>query len=596
MSTATLSLSSWLLSRFQRYKTNREPLERDWYRNWAAYIREPRLLGAKWKDGEALKAWQSRAISALTKVKCKTAYAQIMDVLTESGRIAFMLSPDDSDFMGASPAPGVPAGAPVDPGRRDASIARFEALIHKQMDACDGPEELALIVLTACVLGECYAKRIIHGIEEDAWDTAPDGTYTSRTVKRDAPAIVRVTPWAIFRDLEARRLQEGEGLFERDYWTPFQLASLRGQPLTIPAALEEALKTKASTATGSESDDSPTRDAIQEKGRSIRMLEYWGLVPRDRVQEFLRATAGEDFPSAVGTLDEESDMVECMALLADDHIVRFALTEKRDRPHYRMAFEEGLDALRGVGVADNVAQEQATITGALRTFEDLCKKLSNYTVAKKARLLDDADEEIEPGGTIFVAEDCDDVRKAIMPLEQPHDALNAITQGMEMFMGLADLSSMIPKATQGEQEMNAQTAFELSARLERAGKYLLGAIRNADRMVEDIIRDFYRWNMRDPHIPADWKGKWKVRAMGVHAFENRMMRTQHLMMLLELSQKDPDVRARLRLPWILEELARARSIPTEQLLRPETEVQAQAPAAPAPPTLPPELAAALGAA
>jgi hypothetical protein len=230
-----------------------------------------------------------------------------------------------------------------------------------------------------------------------------------------------------------------------------------------------------------------------------------------------------------------------------------------------------------VSIADNVEGWQTSLNGALRSLEDGVKLVTNVILAIKRRYLetDVEDEEIFNGRILDLAEDCDDARKAIQQVLF-QDVTGPLREVITMFISFADLSSMIPRAEQGQQSENPQTAYELRERLRQAGKYLGGVVRNFDRMIEDIIRDFYRANLANPLVQGGKLGLYRVKALGFTSFENRFVRAQSLMNLLSIILQSEDLKAMSEIRWIWEEIIKGHDIDPDQVIKTPETMEAEA--------------------
>ena len=152
---------------------------------------------------------------------------------------------------------------------------------------------------------------------------------------------------------------------------------------------------------------------------------------------------------------------------------------------------------------------------------------------------------------------------------------------INMALSMADMSSNIPRTSQGQESSNPQTAYEIQQRLERAGKYIGRVISNFDMMIiEPMVERFYRLNMTNEEVPFNIKVPMNVRANGFASYETRLIKTQKLMQALQLfNQAPPDERSKIKLDWIYTEIAKSNDIAPSLIMKTPEELEADAQAA-----------------
>ncbi|MCK9357783.1 MAG: hypothetical protein M0R22_11675, partial [Dehalococcoidia bacterium] len=187
----------------------------------------------------------------------------------------------------------------------------------------------------------------------------------------------------------------------------------------------------------------------------------------------------------------------------------------------------------------------------------------------------EANPEIKPGGTMKVAEECDDARKAVQQIII-QDVGAGYVDVIRIFERMADVVSMIPQISQGVRpEKSADTAYELSQLLENAGKYLGSVIRNYDQgLVEPIGSDFLRYNMLDPEAPG--KGDFVLKALGFSSFQARIVRTQKLLQMLGLVMQYPELLAEAKPRPMLDEIFKSVDLDPGVLLKSEQDKEVEA--------------------
>jgi len=199
--------------------------------------------------------------------------------------------------------------------------------------------------------------------------------------------------------------------------------------------------------------------------------------------------------------------------------------------------ERLLDESYGNGVPDNMEGSVSALIGMVRAFEDNKKLSANVTTAVKERYFMEPGQlkEVVPGKKYDIAEGCDDVRKAILPIVFP-DVGETLISGISMMERWKDDESLIPTILQGFNlpKQKADTAYELSQMQENAGKYIgQGIINNDEMLIEPEITEIYEYNMLyDPDESC--KVNCKISAEGFTGFRNKLVRGEAIKQILAM--------------------------------------------------------------
>lgn len=583
-------LAGFILGKQDKWATNRKPSETKWQRNTDAV---KSISTGHWKKGEA-EDWRSDTFYNITKTKCISAYALVCDMLLQGGKVPYALSVSPWSMVVYDDLPEV-LRASVDEAIEDQTKH-----IGQQLMDCDADRSLMFGVMACAVMGETYAKKTVRTIIRRGYrqvSYAPPGMppeeaqqYTRYEPWEEqivAPAWEYVSNWDIFRDLETDDLKACAGIIHRAFFSPYELRNKKGMPYCLDCGIDRAIEDVASSSGGKGDSEKgkmqPGLRELQHRERNIEVFEFWGRAPRRYVEDFERdmeaqqAGFPEDVESYAGKPDTlrneegKGDDVEIMAMVANRQIIRFARTKPEDRPFYRVAWEERVDEIGGVGVADNLEDVQMVLNGAIRGFEDNKRLAGDVILAFKARFFSGSPD-IFPGKPIEVAEECDDARKAVQQITI-QDVGQGYVDVIRIFERMGDVVSMIPQIAQGVRpEKSADTAYELSQMLENAGKYLGSVIRNFDQcLIEPMITDFYKYNMLDPDAPG--KGDFVVKAQGFSSFQARIVRVQKLMQMLGLVLSSPVLLAEVNITEHLKEIYKAEDMDTDILLKSDADKQ-----------------------
>lgn len=556
------TLVGYLHDQYKDWRKNREPVDRIREKCRRNFLGKYDPEDAKWQKTEGA-GWRSQAIINLTRQKVRAAFAVLMDMEMQAGRIPFSLE--------ASPWNRGVLLPPEDERQRQLNTKRFVRYIDQQLSECNADRAIMSNFMAAAVFGETYAKRITTTITWPSWEPAgiegivnpaeiPPELLTFQRVRRSklAPAWAYRSVWNIFRDLEADDIPSGKGVYDREYFRPYDLRRMMGRYLWMDSAIKTVLDSAARYKDAKEiqidNEETPslapgTRD-IEKRSKTIRMIEYFGRAPVDRCEEFESEMrmAGVPVTGPENPTDETGDETHILALLAsvgteEPKIVRYARVEADDNPHTRSIWAMKLDETTGAGLAEDLFDVQKMQNGAIRLAEDNLRLIVNVILALKRRMLKDGKlPDIEPGLVLDLAEDCDDARKAVQQVIMQNVA-GPLFDVMQLGDKLAEEESMIPRVQQGLQTTGNETAFEISQRLEKAGKWMGSVVRNQDEgLIEPMITSFYDYDMEDPDVDATMKGDYVVKSHGFATFQDRVLSLAKYREFMMMVAQDPELR------------------------------------------------------
>ncbi len=584
--TEITSLAYYVLQVFNEFVGNRKDLSSKWQRNLNAFRR---INNGVWKGDEAGEDWRSDAFDAITKQKIMAAVSICIDSYLSGGEIPFDLKPAPVELQSWG------AGDEEDltdevKENLDAMIEEMRTRIKHQYQLCNAEEAMVNHFLSGSIYGITYAKTCVETYVNRHYVPIPDTLsptrqhvrYEATTEEEDAPSWKYTTPWDIFTDYEETDLKKCHAVIHRQMLSPFQLMEmLEGRPGVLDGELKKALKaveSKTSADDGDTSELPPALRNVPNRKQTIRYLEYWGRLPKSVIDEFEPAGNSEMWALEAAEDDEkEGNMIECLVGIVGDTVVRLAITGNAAfRPFFCAKWEDNFDGQGGIGIADNTEDVQKIRNGAIRLFFDNKSLSANVMFALKREFLSNkqgGEFKFKPGMAIDIDEECQDARQAIQQfvVQDVGESLISVLQFTNQW---ADDDSMVPKIQQGGEGRSSETAFELSQRLEKSGKYLARVMRNYDNgLVEPITKWFYDWNMEDP--TADGKGAYDVIATGFTSFQNRLEKLTAIRELLQVAAMLPE--GQVKLVEIFKEIARMSDVDPDQFLQDEEEAAEQGP-------------------
>lgn len=579
------SLGEFLLARYQNYAHNRSEGQEKWQEKIDAYRAEvhPESGAKTMKKGEG-KGWRDQTRLAITRQKISSAFAIICDITLSGGQLPFCLKLDEA-FQEEEDLFEDPLG-------------QMTKTINSQVEATKAEREYFRCVLSAAIYGETWLKKVVKTIARKLRRELPLADPTlegisggagglaggvSMGLRRFVPVIEEtmtpsfefVNPWNMYWDIEARDVENMEGMFHRVDCSPYELRRMLRERGTIKLAVGRALNEQEGTAgTSGKQDNShdiePRLREVRFRSRTIRRLEYWGRAPRRLVEEFETNVKG-----IPGTLlnNEQGDEVYITAVLAGDHVIKMRRVRPEENPFSRALFEEDLESPFGRSPADNLAPIQRILDGTVRAFIDNKKLASNLILFIKKRFIRGWTGSFEPGQVFELSEDCDDARKAVFMPTIP-DIGTCLNDMINLFLQFADDESGIPRISQGlpsAGDMEA-TATEVNMRSERAQKYLGTAIRNLDiGLIEAGVGWMLEHNLENPPY-AEYSGPFHVQATGFSSFQARVVRLAKLQQLLALVLQDEELRQLCKIDQMAAEIFKLSDIDPEQFLRSPEEV------------------------
>lgn len=572
----TSGLAEFLENLFQDYKTDRNPEELVW-RNCANVVKG--VVTQTWKAEEA-EGWRSKTEIKLVKAKIYAAFAMILDVFLQGGDIPFNLK--KSPFQPAE-----------DAYKKDveAAIDEMTDLIKEQLRDRKADRHYIKKILSMAYYGLAWSKYNTAKVRKQFY--VPTGEADERGMptnfkleltEDDVPGHEYRSVWCMYTDPEDGDLQNNQGTFELTYTSPFELRKKIGEPGYIDENINKVISEYQKESTGDQEGLSPGKAQVSKRRKKIPNKEFWGRAPETLIRQFMQDIKSKDYHGEIiytdtGTFEEAENIgkeVEFMGEMAGTEIIRIFPIEPGERVYKRCFWEDLLDEDIGIGIAENLEGIQNVLTGMVRAFEDNKRLSANVITAKKSRYLAPGqDNVIKPGMDIEIAEACDDVRKALMPIIFP-DVGESLLSGIDLMLSFADKVGQIPEIIQGFNlpKHKTDTLGEINWLMENAGKYLGMVIRNMDEsFVEPEINDIYTYNMEYLDGP---KVSCKVHATGFSSFQNKAVLQQKMRMLLALVTSSEVLLAEVKIRPHLDKIYKAMDLDTDEFLKSEEEKQEEA--------------------
>jgi hypothetical protein len=568
-------------------KANRADIETKWNRNRALRHADANLdPKGTWKKNERKGKWKSDTFFAIARQKHVAAYSIASDALFKDGRVPFQVLIDDE-------------GAVTEQWQADPAMAAFadnnveweQTRMLRQHRASHAVAELCACLDDDLTYGECWGHAYVGDESFPRRVPVAPGVMETAEDRRELLAFEHVSPWEMYYDMEAGREPETWLYCIREQQKSlFDIAQMAsgGAPfnaVAVKRVLESNAGKSAPTAGSQENVTAPKLRELPKRMKNVWVREFWALVPETKLERFERewaketATAAEPGaesgdpgepieapePNATGDA-REWDQARVWVITAGNEVIAYTRDPGKLR-YNRVEWEPNNDRQGGVGIADKMEFVTKVLNGMIRSYENNAKLLSNLTAAVKREMMKSDPEDAlgDEGGIIELSEDCTDARQAIQQVTF-QSILAPLTEGIRLFLEFSDYESQLPRAEQGAQGDNSQTAFELQQRLERSGKYIGGGVRRFDGMIEWYVGQQCDFNQSNP-AETEGVGNFRVIATGFTSFQNQVVRLNKLLQTLNTIIASPDLSRLHKLQWLLREIYKAQDIDPDQILK-----------------------------
>ena len=580
--------------------------EGKWASNLRAIIPEntrPSIAGldGRWRDSDHKESWQSRAKSGSTANAIATAHDFADDVLFANGNVPFRVSLVNTN--------GQNIGSQAeDQAHHEKNIEDFLDSLHSK---CDAIKHL----LFGWDMSTTYGPRFFH-VYYTKDDTRQSGLRA---------AFEAVNCWECFWDMDNEGdLSDGEYFLRRQRktkrylmkWARMCNASSiteHGGKQVQMQVLKDAFRYGRSSESGSigvnntsSQTGTPETDDLLWQTKTEVWDELWVWMPRKAVDDYAAqypdaipyrhpdsvdvfdangVKVGEiDPPIEVPSTDEADaedisdstlgEYVWCMVHLVNEKVVA-VLPEPGELPYRKNYWHRIAGCRDDLGIADRNSTNQVVLDGLVKGLENDLKKTHTVIAYAQDQNLDGKRiEEVmaRPIATIPIdrgigAKSIADVFSAT---NLPSNA-DIYIKGMQFYQTLADLDSGFPRISQGQKAEGGNTAFELKQRLENSGRHCGSKIRAMDSDIVWINKRMLEMEVAIGNIelPSDVE----IKGGGFRAYSKQLGLYQTIFALMQYAEANPEIKDRMNLGWVLQELTECQGIDPEKFWISEPEFQ-----------------------
>ena len=371
-------LTSWIVDHTERWRDHRDANYMDAWQEYERIFRGQWAAEDKQRDSE-----RSRIISPASQQAVETRHAEIMEAIFGQGEF-FDIQDDVKDVD----------GNPLD-------VEQIKVQLHEDFKRDKIKKSIDQIELMAEIYGTGIGEIIVKSEKEYTPATqAIPGIANAAAIgvqekDRVAVKIKPVNPKNFLIDPNADSVDDALGVAIEKYVSIHK----------VVAGIESGIYKKVDiTPQFDDSDLEPTQDLRNFEDDKVKLLTYYGLVPREYLEGLEDSEVTDLFPDE-SVADEHSDLVEAIVVIANDSILLKAEANPymmKDRPVIAYQDDTVPGRFWGRGTMEKAYNMQKAIDGQLRAQMDSMALTTAPMIAMDAtRLPRGAKFEIKPGKAIL---------------------------------------------------------------------------------------------------------------------------------------------------------------------------------------------------
>jgi hypothetical protein len=372
-------LTSWVTQHIVRWRDHRDANYMDL---WLEYERVFRGIWAS--EDKTRESERSRIISPATQQAIETRHAEIMEAIFGQGEF-FDISDDVLDVD----------GNPLD-------VEQIKIQLHEDFKRDKIKKAIDQIELMAEIYGTGIGEIIVKTEKQYIPATqAIPGIANAAAIgvqekDRVAVKIKPVNPKNFLIDPNADSIDDALGVAIEKYVSIHKIVE----------GIERGIYKKVDITTAAEDEDlEVTQDLKTYQDDKVKLITYYGLVPKEYLDGEEAATEYADLFPEGSTADDYSDLVEAIVVIANDSILLKAEANPymmKDRPVVSYQDDTVPGRFWGRGTAEKAYNMQKAIDGQLRAHMDSLALTTAPMIAMDAtRLPRGAKFEIKPGKAIL---------------------------------------------------------------------------------------------------------------------------------------------------------------------------------------------------
>jgi hypothetical protein len=427
-SEADKELSAFVVQHCDRWRDSRDE---NYLEDWKEYERIFRGVWAS--EDRTRESERSRLISPATQQAVETRHAEIMEAIFGNGEF-FDIKDDIMDYN----------GNPMD-------VQAMRALLMEDLTANKIRKSVDQIELMAEIYGTGIGEIMVKNEMEYIPSTQPipgstQAAYGVTEKEYFCVKINPVNPKNFLIDPNATSIEDAMGVAIEKFVSIHKVVE----------GMERGIYRKVDIGPAGNDDDlEVTQEVVQYQDDKVKLLTYYGLVPREYLEEL--ENEGDEmvdlFPES-STADNYSDLVEAIVVIANDGLLLKAERNPymmKDRPVVAYQDDTVPNRFWGRGTVEKAYNMQKAIDAQLRSHLDSLALTTAPMIAMDAtRLPRGAKFEVRPGKAILTNGNPAEI---MMPFKfgqtSPESAATArdFERMLLMATGTLDSQGMVTQAT-----------------------------------------------------------------------------------------------------------------------------------------------------
>ena len=372
-------LTDFVVNHCDRWRDYRDT---NFLSDWLEY---ERIFNGEWDVQDKTRdSERSRIVTPATQQAVETRHAEIMEAIFGQGEF-FDIQDDIRDVN----------GSPLDVEAIKAQLME-DFKVDKIRKSIDQIELLAELYGTG--IGEIVVKTEKVFVPSTQAIPGQTGQAAIGVVEQDriAVKIVPVNPRNFLFDPNGTSIDDCMGVAIEKYVSIHKV--VKGQ--------EDGIYRKVEVGTDSmDSDLEPTQEITQYEDDKVKLLTYYGLVPREYLEQLEDGEEVEDLFPEDSLQDDYSDLVEAIVVIANDGTLLKAEKNPymmKDRPILAYQDDTVPNRLLGRGTVEKAYNSQKAIDAQVRSHLDSLALTTSPMMAMDAtRLPRGAKFEVKPGKAIL---------------------------------------------------------------------------------------------------------------------------------------------------------------------------------------------------
>jgi hypothetical protein len=468
---------------------------------------------------------------------------------------------------GPSPDPNMVTFSPAE----EAAI-KMDKLMQDQLQESNATSETLNAVFESAMLGTGVIKGPFTYVKTlNKWcKNEETGKREYKPIHVKVPKIEFVSVWDAYPDPNATCKDELSFFIHRHRLNPSQMRDLAKMPLFDKEKIDLALMNGPNYVKQSYEDQVTSSSLEGERDFADRyeVLEYWGTMGVKESNEVGLDTTG---------LDDLGE-IQINAWVCGGLLLRIAanpFTPNRI-PYHIFNYERNPYSIFGVGIPENMSDSQAMMNGHARMAVD--------NLALAGGLVFDIDETaLVAGQDMSIYNGKIFYRQAGQPGQAVHGIKfpNTAQENLMMFdkfRQLADEETGLPSYSHGSLGAGGmtRTASGMSMLMGAASLTIKTVIRNLDhQLFQPLGKDLFQWNMQFYEGDLEVEGDLEINALGTQSLMQKEVRSQRMTMFLQ-TVLNPQLAPLVKLPYIIEELAKGLDLDKDKVINSTAEQRAYA--------------------